>query len=382
MNDAPSRRLAGLDGVRGLAALFVVVNHVFLRAFPGYPVDNAPFWAGWFIYGRFAVVVFIVLSGFSLALAPVRRGWRLDGVSRFARRRALRILPAYWAALIFSLAVAWLVVPPPGEALPDLRSVLVNGLLVQNLVSAPTPNRAFWSMAVEAQLYILFPLLLLMTRRRGALVMVAAVTMVVAALGIAGPHISHLDFIVIQSPPDLAALFAVGMLSAGVASVGGSRSTWPWAWLTVLTAAPVLATIWWQGSVWTLDNLLWVDLALGPAVGCLLAGLAAGQPAPLLRLLDARPMRSLGLSSYSLYLTHGPIVVVVYERIVAGRVSPGVPAFLVSLALVLPVTILFARAFAAVFERPFLRRTRRAGLPSAPLAVGARQLSWNRGESA
>ena len=73
----------------------MVVNHVFLRAFPGYPVDHAPFWAGWFIYGRFAVVVFIVLSGFSLALSPARRGWRLDGISRFARRRARRILPAY-----------------------------------------------------------------------------------------------------------------------------------------------------------------------------------------------------------------------------------------------------------------------------------------------
>ena len=55
------------------------INHVFLRAFPGYPVDHAPFWAGWFIYGRFAVVVFIVLSGFSLALSPARHGWRLDG---------------------------------------------------------------------------------------------------------------------------------------------------------------------------------------------------------------------------------------------------------------------------------------------------------------
>src|SRR6476469_1408524 len=96
-----------LDGLRGLAALYVVVNHVFLRAFPGYPVDHAPFWAGWFIYGRFAVVVFIVLSGFSLALSPARRGWRLGGASGFARRRALRILPAYYAALAFSLAVAW-----------------------------------------------------------------------------------------------------------------------------------------------------------------------------------------------------------------------------------------------------------------------------------
>src|SRR3954462_4955538 len=85
--DGPRRqRLAGLDGVRGLAAVFVVVNHVFLRAFPGYPADRAPFWAAWFIYGRFAVVVFIVLSGFSLALQPAREGGRLAGCSRVARR--------------------------------------------------------------------------------------------------------------------------------------------------------------------------------------------------------------------------------------------------------------------------------------------------------
>jgi peptidoglycan/LPS O-acetylase OafA/YrhL len=361
MSRTSAQRLAGLDGVRGLAALFVVVNHIFLRAFPGYPVDNAPFWAGWVIYGRFAVVVFIVLSGFSLALSPVRRGWRLGGVSSFAGRRALRILPAYWAALIFSLVVAWLVAPPPGQGLPDLRSVVVNGLLVQNLVSAPSPNRAFWSMAVEAQLYILFPLLLLAVRRWGAGAMVAAVTVVVAAVGIAGPHVSHLDFIVIQSPPDLAALFAVGILSAGIVAASDARRSWPWGWIAVAAAAPVLVTIWWQGSVWTLDNLLWVDLALGPAVGSLLAALATGRPARLLRVLDARPVRSLGLSSYSLYLTHGPIVVVVYERVVAGNVRPGVPAFLVTVALAVPLAIAFAQLFASVFERRFLRRHAPAG---------------------
>jgi peptidoglycan/LPS O-acetylase OafA/YrhL len=349
------QRLAGLDGLRGLAALFVVVHHVFLRAFPGYPVDRAPFWAGWFIYGRFAVVVFIVLSGFSLALSPARHGWRLDGVSAFARRRARRILPAYWAALAFSLALAWLVVPPPGQGAPGAKSVVVNGLLVQNLVGAPSPNRSFWSMAVEAQLYIVFPLLLLIVRRWGAVVMVTTVTLVVATVGIVGPHISRLDVFVIQSPPDLAALFAVGVLTAGIVGASSVRRSWPWGWLALAAAAPVLAMIWWQGSVWTLDHLFWVDLALGPAVACVLAALATGHTARLLRLLDARPIRSLGSSSYSLYLTHGPIVVVVYEKIVAGRVGRGVPAFLVTLALALPLTILFARVFGSVFETPFLR---------------------------
>jgi peptidoglycan/LPS O-acetylase OafA/YrhL len=337
----------------------VVVHHVFMRAFPGYPVDRAPFWAGWFIYGRFAVVVFIVLSGFSLALSPARHGWRLGGLSRFARRRALRILPAYYAALAFSLAVAWLVLPPPGQGVPGAKSVVVNGLLVQNLVSAPTPDKSFWSIAVEAQLYVAFPLLLLMVRRWGAVVMLATVTLVVAAVGILAAHSSGLDVFVIQSPPDLAALFAVGVVSAGIVGASAARRSWPWAGLALAAAVPVLAMIGWRGSVWTLDHLFWVDLALGPAIAFLLAGLATSRPVALLRLLDARPIRHLGASSYSLYLTHGPIVVVVYEKIVAGRFRQGVPAFVVSLVLVLPLTIVFARVFASVFEIPFRHRRSR-----------------------
>ncbi len=327
----------------------------------------------WFIYGRFAVVVFIVLSGFSLALSPARHGWRLDAVSEFAQRRARRILPAYWAALAFSLAVAWLIVPQPGHGMPDAKSVIVNGLLVQNIVPAHSPNAAFWSMAVEAQLYILFPLLLLMVRRRGAAVMVATVGVVVAAVGIFGPHIRGLDTFVVQSPPDLAALFAVGILAAGIVGAGQARRSWPWPRLALAAAAPVVALIWWQGSVWTLDHLYWVDLALGPAIACLLAGLATGRPTRLLHLLDARPMRSLGSFSYSLYLTHAAIVAIVCERIVAGRVPEGVPFFLVSLALVLPLTIGFAWGFSAVFETPFPLRRSTSGLarPLPPRAEKA-----------
>jgi peptidoglycan/LPS O-acetylase OafA/YrhL len=69
-------RVVGLDGIRGLAALFVVLNHIFERAWPGYPANPAPFWAAWMVYGRGAVVIFIALSGFSLGLGPARSGWR------------------------------------------------------------------------------------------------------------------------------------------------------------------------------------------------------------------------------------------------------------------------------------------------------------------
>ena len=186
--------------------------------------------------------------------------------------------------------------------------------------------------------------------------MVGAVTLVVATVGIVGPYVGLNNFL-IQSPPDLAALFALGVLTAGIVGASRARRAWPWHWLALAAALPVFAAIWLLGSVWTLDHLYWVDLALGPAIACLLAALATGRPERLLRLLDSRPLRQLGLSSYSLYLIHGPIVVVVYERFVAARFHHGVPAFLVTAALVLPLTIAVARLFAAIFEIPFQRRS-------------------------
>ena len=90
-------RVVGLDGIRGLAALFVVLNHIFERAWPGLSAYHAPFWAAWMIYGRFAVIMFIALSGFSLGLGPARSGWRFKSMGTYAHRRAWRILPPYWS---------------------------------------------------------------------------------------------------------------------------------------------------------------------------------------------------------------------------------------------------------------------------------------------
>src|SRR5258708_19930985 len=74
-------RVVGLDGIRGLAALFVVLNHIFERAWPEYPgANHAPFWAAWLIYGRGAVAMFIALSGFSLALRPPPSGRQFKSI--------------------------------------------------------------------------------------------------------------------------------------------------------------------------------------------------------------------------------------------------------------------------------------------------------------
>lgn len=358
--DGPERaaggrgRLAGLDGIRGVAALFVMVHHCWLMAFPGYPANTGPSWLGWLLYGHFAVVVFIVLSGFSLAVSPARSQWRLGGIGRFAQRRAWRILPPYWAALAFSLLIAWTLVAQPGEGPPTAKSVAVYGLLLQDLFGAPSPNGAFWSIAIEAQLYLVFPLLLLILRRAGAAVMLGIVTALVAAIGLLAPGVPAVGMLM-RLTPQFAVLFAVGVVAAGVIAADGRVRRLPWHWLAPLAAVPVLVVIVVRGSVWTVEHYFWVDIALGPAVGLLLAGVATGRPAALVRLLDLRPIRSLGSFSYTLYLIHAPIVVAIYQLIVAPRVPAGLPAFLTALVLAVPVALLTARGFAAVFELPFQR---------------------------
>ncbi len=181
------RQVLGLDGLRGLAALYVVLFHCWLYTFPGYPHSSAPRVLDVLMFGRLAVVFFLVLSGFSLAISPARHGWRTGGVGRFLRRRAWRILPPYWAALAMSLAVSLYMVPASHHGPPTGSSVLVYGLVLQDVLFAPTPNGAFWSIGVEAELYLLFPLILLLQRRFSAAVAVACVTLPVIARGLLAP---------------------------------------------------------------------------------------------------------------------------------------------------------------------------------------------------
>ncbi|MFF8022980.1 acyltransferase family protein [Streptomyces sp. NPDC007896] len=347
-------QVLGLDGLRGLAALYVLLFHCWLLTMPGFPENSGPAWLGWLMYGRLAVVFFLVLSGFSLAISPARNGWQLGGVSRFLRRRAWRILPPYWAALALSLVVAWFVVPASHFGPPTGTSVLVYGFVVQDVFTAPTPNGAFWSIGVEAELYLAFPLLLLVRRRLGAVVLVAGVTLLVVARGLLAPNASPVEG-VNWLTPNLAPVFVAGLVGAGIVVAPEKVRRLPWHWLAALAALPVVALVVIKGSVWTVDHYFWIDLAVAPAMTMMIAAVATGRPAVLMRLLATRPMRGLGDFSYSLYLVHLPIVMIVCRKMAPHFVSPGLPAFWFTLTLALPASVLGAWLFAKVFELPFKR---------------------------
>ncbi|WP_330458641.1 acyltransferase [Streptomyces sp. NBC_00820] len=353
--DTDSRgHVRGLDGLRGLAALYVVLFHCRLLTFPGFPHDSGPAWLGWLMYGRLAVVFFLVLSGFSLAIPAARAGWHLGGIGRFLRRRAWRILPPYWAALALSLVVARFVVPASHFGPPNGRTLLVYGLVVQDVFTAPTPNGAFWSIGVEAELYLVFPLLLLVRRRLGALILLAAVTLPVIAHGLLAVDADPVEG-VNRLTPHLAPVFAAGMAGAGVLAARDRIRRLPWHWLAAAAAAPPALFVVVEGPVRTVGHYFWVDLAVAPAMTMFIAAVATGRPALLMRFLATRPVRALGNCSYSLYLVHLPIVMTVVRRIAPHYVEPGLPAFCFTLLLALPASLLGAWLFASVFEMPFKR---------------------------
>jgi peptidoglycan/LPS O-acetylase OafA/YrhL len=181
------------------------------------------------------------------------------------------------------------------------------------------------------------------------------VAAIVVTTGLLGPHVPLMNSALVKFTPDLAVLFAVGLLTAGIVTAADRVRSRPWAGYALASALPVVALMMVKGALWSNRNLFWLDLAWAPAISCLLAAIATSRPRRLVRFLDSRLPRSLGSCSYSLYLTHMPIVIAVSYGLVLGRVATGTPAFFVLAAILLPVTVCFARLFAAAFELPFQR---------------------------
>jgi peptidoglycan/LPS O-acetylase OafA/YrhL len=358
------KRVAGLDGLRGLCAVYVLLFHCWAYTYRGFPRYRGPDWLSWLGFGRLAVVFFLVLSGFSLALTAARTDWQLGSLARYARRRAWRILPAYWAALAFSLIIAWAVVRQPHSAVPDGKSVVVYTLLLQDLIKAPTPNGAFWSIGVEVLLYAVLPLLLILCRRLGPAAMLAVVTLPVVAIGMlvygGSPPVADNGL-----TPHLVPVFAAGVVAAGVVAAGEGYRRVPWAWLAVPAAVPAGILVLHQGSRWMVGHYYWVDLAIAPAMTMLLLAVVSGRPARLVRLLDSGPLQRLGSFSYSLYLIHLPIVVAISFKLVAPQFGHGNRAFAVTTVAAGGLSLAAAWIFAKVFEFPFQRHRSWADLTAA-----------------
>jgi peptidoglycan/LPS O-acetylase OafA/YrhL len=364
----PAEHLHGLDGLRGLAALAVLALHVsFYADRPWSSPVVGGMWGGL----RLGVVLFFVLSAFLLSLPWLRaaRGDRpRPQVGAYLLHRVARVLPAYYAALVFAAVV---LAGTGSPRLPVARDVPLIVGLVHNWSDrargALVPPS--WTLCVELSFYLLLPLLGLLACRwarsvpRQLLVcaaIVAASAVFNAAIELAGlPRYWH------GTLPSVAYAFAIGMAAAAVAAARrpgpGMRGG-----LIGLGAVLVIADAVAHGPLDAPGTGFWRDLPAAVGFAAIVLGVAS-RPG---RLLDSRPLRRLGSRSYGLYLFHYPVILALGAR---GQLPRDL---LPALALVLIVTLVLAELSWRGIEEPARRLARTTARRRTRRARGTRRADW------
>ena len=370
------RRLDGVDGLRALAALWVVLFHI--RAFTGARLGPLDLLVR---SGSTGVSLFLVLSGFCLYIPVVRGGPEAFRVGRFLRRRAVRLLPAYYVSLAVVLLIIVLAAGKLGLAPLSPAGVAIQAATHLTMTHSLFPstfyalNGAYWSLGLEWQLYLGLPLLVLGVRRFGLARTVAAVVAVNVAYRVGLQIALDLHAVPASSPLATAVLpnllpgrwaeFAFGMVAAQLHAGGhihrwAQRSGWAIAGLVPLSVASVLAV----GT--PLEHLLF-----GAVFFLLLCVVLAGE-SWVSRIVAWRPLAAVGVMSYSLYLVHQPIVQSLSFLL---RHSGSPRTVFLEVLLLVPVILTVAWLLFITVERRTLRSSGEAE-PGSPEALLLAPLAW------
>ncbi|HVU00732.1 MAG TPA: acyltransferase [Polyangiaceae bacterium] len=348
------RRYPSLDGIRCLAIVPVVFHH-------STPVP----YSGFLGQGPLGVHLFFALSGFlipSLLLAEERRSGRIL-LGAFWARRALRIFPLYYAVLALYVARALLFLPDSPMRSDFLRDVpyfaTYTGNVLANVdVPHPVIFAFSWSLATEAQFYLLFPPLLVLCRSfaaRAALVLALLVLDRLAECGslapLVGDGVFHRVVTSISTPMCLGALAALALgegraFRALVSLLGGRH----------VATALLVAML---GEVWLAAPLFAVHVTMAAFV----VALALRDDSSLAPALEHPLVRHVGKVSYGIYLLHVAAITAV-KWALPGALR-GVPAVVFPLALLLSVAV--ATLSYRYFETWFL--SRRGTRPTSGRAV-------------
>jgi len=304
---------AGLDGVRALAVAGVVLYHAGVRWVPG---------------GFLGVDVFFVLSGYlitSLLLSERSKLGRVD-LRRFWTRRARRLLPAVLLVVAFALLATSTIARDDlsktrGDALASLVYLTNWHLIIAsqsyfNAFGRPSLLQHLWSLAVEEQFYLVWPLLLLgglaLLGRARTIALTALIAIGSTVLMVALYQPGHDPSRVYYGTDTRASTLLVGALlafawpAARLRADIGKRPANVLDGVGVIALAGVLALFW---RVHDYDPGIYEGGLLGAAIcAAVLIAIVAHPATRLGRALGSRPLRWIGVRSYGIYLWHWPIM--------------------------------------------------------------------------